>query len=53
VVIPGDSLHSVLIMFVEGRVDESLLMPHQDDKQLDDTEIEMLRDWVEQGAARD
>lgn len=51
VVVPGDSLHSVLIMFIEGRVDESILMPHKDDEQLNDLEIATLRSWVEQGAA--
>lgn len=53
VVVPGDSLHSVLIMFIEGRVDETILMPHRDDEALNDMEIVTLRTWVEQGARND
>jgi hypothetical protein len=53
VVVPGDSLHSVLIMFVEGRVDETILMPHEDDEPLNTMEIATLRTWVEQGATKD
>ncbi len=53
VIVPGDSLHSVLIMFVEGRVDESILMPHTNDEPLNDVEIVTLRTWVEQGATND
>lgn len=53
VVVPGDIRHSVLIMFVEGRVDETILMPHKDDKPLTEVEIATLRSWVEQGATND
>ena len=53
VVVPGDSLHSVLIMFVEGRVDETIIMPHEGDEPLNTLEIATLRTWVEQGARKD
>jgi len=53
VVVPGDSLHSVLIMFVEERVDETILMPHEDGVPLNTMEVATLRTWVEQGATKD
>ena len=48
-VIPGDPLSSTLNMLVEGRADPSIRMPHGREK-LDESEIRILRDWVEQGA---
>ncbi len=50
VIMPGKSKHSILNMLVEGRADASLRMPHQREKPLLDTEIEILRLWVDQGA---
>lgn len=49
VVIPGDALSSVLIQVVEGRVDESIRMPHGGEE-LTEAETAVLRDWVNQGA---
>jgi hypothetical protein len=49
VIVPGDSLHSILNMLVEGRADPSMRMPHGK-KPLDTEEIEILRLWVNQGA---
>jgi hypothetical protein len=49
VIVPGDSMHSILNMLVEGRADPSMRMPHGR-KPLKNKEIEILRVWVEQGA---
>jgi hypothetical protein len=49
VIIPGNSLNSVFNQVVEGRVDESITMPHGGE-QLVKTEIEILKTWVDQGA---
>ena len=46
---PGDSLSSVFNQVVEGRVDETISMPHGG-KQLVKTEVEILKTWVDQGA---
>lgn len=45
----GDPLTSTLVMLIEGRADPSLRMPHGKEK-LSDTDIAMIRAWVEQGA---
>jgi hypothetical protein len=50
VVVPGDSVRSILIMLVEGRADRSMRMPHDSDAPLADAEIGILRRWVRQGA---
>jgi hypothetical protein len=49
VVIPGDSRHSILTMLVEGRADPTMRMPHNE-APLENTEIEMLQRWIEEGA---
>jgi hypothetical protein len=48
-VVPGDPLTSTLNMLVEGRADPSIRMPHGRE-QLTQREIQILRDWVQQGA---
>jgi hypothetical protein len=50
VVKPGDSQCSILTMLVEGRADSSIIMPHQSDEPLPPEEIEILRNWANQGA---
>lgn len=50
VITPGESRHSIFNMLVEGRAGPSLRMPHGQNKPLLDTEIEVLRLWVDQGA---
>ena len=50
VIVPGNSRHSILNMLVEGRAGPSMRMPHGR-KPLDAYEIEILRLWVDQGAA--
>jgi hypothetical protein len=49
VIVPGDSMKSILNMLVEGRADASLRMPHQRSP-LTAQEIGILRLWVNQGA---
>lgn len=48
-VIPGDPFGSNLMVLVEGRADPSIRMPHGREK-LSESEIELLRTWVQQGA---
>jgi len=48
-VIPGDAFSSNLIVLVEGRAHPSIRMPHVREK-LADSEIEVLRVWVQEGA---
>jgi hypothetical protein len=48
-VIPGDSFYSNLIVLVEGRAHPSIRMPHGREK-LADSEIEVLKVWVQEGA---
>lgn len=48
-VVPGDPVGSNLIVLVEGRADPSIQMPHGRPK-LDAREIQVLKDWVQQGA---
>lgn len=49
IVEPGDPLSSVLNQLVEGRAHPSITMPHGRNR-MPDTEIAVLREWVEQGA---
>lgn len=49
VVVPGDALLSNLIAVIEGRVSAAIQMPHNK-KNLTNTEISILRQWVNQGA---
>jgi hypothetical protein len=46
---PGEPMNSVLNQLVEGRAHPSIAMPHGRDR-LPDSEIALLRRWVEQGA---
>jgi hypothetical protein len=48
-VIPGDAVASNLIILVEGRAHPSIRMPHGREK-LSESEIEVLKSWVQQGA---
>jgi uncharacterized membrane protein len=50
VIVAGDSRRSILNMLVEGRAGKMQRMPHQEDESLSIEEIEILRDWVNQGA---
>ncbi len=49
IVIPGEPLRSNLIVLIEGRADPSLRMPHHE-RPLLKPQIQMIRDWVRQGA---
>lgn len=46
---PGEPMNSVLNQLVEGRAHPSIAMPHGRNR-LPDSEIAVLRAWVEQGA---
>jgi uncharacterized membrane protein len=50
IVEPGDAMNSVLIQLIEGRAHPSIAMPHGRNP-LPDSEIAVLRKWVEQGAS--
>ncbi len=49
-VVPGDSLTSVLTTLIEGRADPSIAMPHGDREPLKQHEIDAIKAWVDQGA---
>lgn len=46
----GDSLSSTLVILIEGRADPSIKMPHGDRPALSSSEINTLRQWIDQGA---
>ena len=50
VVVQGDSRRSIFNMLVEGRAGKLQRMPHQDDDGLSKTQIDILKNWVNQGA---
>lgn len=50
VIIPGDSRRSILNKLTEGRAGESMRMPHGSAEPLTPEEIEVLKEWVNQGA---
>ena len=47
--VPGNSRDSLIFQLVSG-VDESRQMPPEGNQQLTDQQIQVLRDWIEQGA---
>jgi hypothetical protein len=49
IVVPGEPLTSNLMVMVEGRADPSIRMPHHQ-RPLLKQQIEIMRDWVSQGA---
>lgn len=49
IVVPGDPLTSNMMVLIEGRADPSIRMPHHE-RPLLKQQIEILRDWVAQGA---
>lgn len=50
VIVAGDSRRSILNMLVEGRAGKMQRMPHEENQGLSDQEIEILKEWVNQGA---
>ena len=50
VVVAGDSRRSILNMLVEGRAGQQQRMPHNEKDGLSESQIETLRNWVNQGA---
>jgi hypothetical protein len=49
VVIPGQAINSTLYRLVTGKADPSLRMPH-DSEPLAEDKINMIKDWIDQGA---
>ena len=49
-VVPGDPLGSNLLVLMEGRADPSISMPHGGGEPVPETEIEIIRAWISQGA---
>jgi len=49
IVIPGNPLTSNLMVLIEGRADPSIRMPHNE-QPLIKHQIEIIRDWIKQGA---
>ena len=50
VIVAGDSRRSILNMLVEGRAGKMQRMPHDENQGLSYQEIEILKEWVNQGA---
>jgi uncharacterized membrane protein len=50
VIIPGDSRRSIFNKLTEGRAGEAMRMPHGTAEPLTPEEIEVLKQWVNQGA---
>jgi len=50
VIKPGDSFTSVLIMAIQGRVHPSIKMPYGMQGGLSKDKIEVIKNWVDQGA---
>jgi hypothetical protein len=49
-VIAGDSLGSNLIVLMEGRADPSIKMPHGSSDKVPQYEIDVIKNWIDQGA---
>lgn len=49
IVVPGNPLTSNLMVLIEGRADRSIRMPHNE-QPLIKQQIEIIRDWIKQGA---
>ncbi|MCH2203208.1 MAG: DUF1553 domain-containing protein [Fuerstiella sp.] len=52
-VVPGESSHSRLIQVVTGSVEDKLMPPADAGPELSSGEIDLLRAWIDQGAAWD
>ncbi len=50
VIKPGDSLSSTLVILVEGRANPAINMPHGNQAPLSSEQIQILRQWIDQGA---
>lgn len=49
IIVPGNPLTSNLMVLIEGRADRSIRMPHNE-QPLIKQQIEIIRDWIKQGA---
>ena len=50
IIYAGDSRRSILNMLVEGRAGKMQRMPHKEEEALSEAQIEILKNWVNQGA---
>lgn len=51
VIEPGSSVSSTLVRLISGNADPSLKMPHgSGNKPLSESEIEVIKTWIDQGA---
>lgn len=50
VIVAGDATSSTLYRLVTGKVDESIMMPHEKEEKLNDEEITVVQHWIDQGA---
>jgi hypothetical protein len=51
VVVPGNTVASTLMVLIDGRADKSIRMPHNE-RPLLKQQVEIVRDWVKQGAVK-
>lgn len=51
-VIPGDAEGSNLVVLMEGRADPSISMPHGGLDKVPQSEIDLIRTWIDQGAKK-
>jgi hypothetical protein len=49
IVVPGNPLTSTLMVLIDGRADSSIRMPHNEQPLLKQ-QVEIVRDWIKQGA---
>ncbi|MEE4294577.1 MAG: c-type cytochrome domain-containing protein [Xanthomonadales bacterium] len=49
-IVPGDELGSNLVVLMEGRADPSISMPHGKMEPVASKDIELIKQWIAQGA---
>ncbi len=49
IVVPGNPVASTLMVLIDGRADKSIRMPHNE-RPLLKPQVEIIRDWIRQGA---
>jgi hypothetical protein len=50
VVVAGDSTSSTLYRLVTGKVDKTIMMPHEKEEKLTGEELKVVQLWIDQGA---
>ena len=51
-IIPGDAEGSNLVVLMEGRADPSISMPHGGLDKVPQSQIDLIRRWIDQGAKK-